>query len=743
MIYLKEKNNILIKIGDFIVKFRYVFLVLFLVFGIFSVFQLDRVSVNYEIISYLPDDTETKKGLEIMEEEFGDLNGLELMITNISLEEANEIYLELSDISNVESISFQDTEEFYHDEAALYIISLGDITEDEKADVKKDIVSVVQAEEYYLYDGFSDDVVGGMNVILALAVMVIVLVLFLTSKSYFDVFLAFIVFGLSILINMGTNYWFGEISYITEAIAVVLQLGLSLDYLIIFLNHYHKEIDDTSDIVLAVKKTVSKSMPEIFASSLTTIAGLMALVFMQLKIGADIGIVLSKGIVCSLLTVIFVMPSLLILFSKVIQKLKHKSFIPNTTKLSEFIVNKKNILLSIFLVILVVAICLIPKYHYVYDINSVIASNVNDNMNAKLKIEEQFGSNNRIVLLIPNQNKDYHQELLLTQELLSQNYVLSVNAMGGVEIQEGIYLGTELTATEFVSLIKMDTKTITSLYQYYASIYELDPTNLKISLIDLIYFLHEEDLGLSAEELAQVNLYYDTISSNISLLESDNYSRIVVDVKTDVESDEAFLVADQLREVADRYYDDVLLVGDTVNAKDLKDSFTMDNTIITLITILFIFVILLFTFRSFGLSVILILAIEGSILINFGIVTLFNKPIFFISYIIVSAIQMGATIDYAIVLSNRYLSLIKKMDKKEALVGTLRDSISAIITSGFILIMAGFLIGFISDSGVVASIGLFLGLGTLISLLITIFVLPAILYVSDKFIKKTTFKREK
>ena len=161
-----------------------------------------------------------------------------------------------------------------------------------------------------------------------------------------------------------------------------------------------------------------------------------------------------------------------------------------------------------------------------------------------------------------------------------------------------------------------------------------------------------------------------------------------------------------------------------------------------MVTILFILIILLFTFKSIALSVLLILAIEGSIFINFGIATLMNQPIFFISYIIVSAIQMGATIDYAIVVSNRYNGLRKKMDKKDALIGTLRDSISTVITSGFILIVAGFLIGFISDSGVVASIGLFLGIGTLVSLLVTIFVLPAILYVSDTIIHKTTFRKK-
>ena len=215
-----------------------------------------------------------------------------------------------------------------------------------------------------------------------------------------------------------------------------------------------------------------------------------------------------------------------------------------------------------------------------------------------------------------------------------------------------------------------------------------------------------------------------------------------MDVKTEVESEEAFHIADDIREVASHYYDDVLLVGNTINAQDLKTSFTTDNTIITLVTIFFILIILLFTFKSVALSILLILAIEGSIFINFGIATLMNEPIFFISYLIVSAIQMGATIDYAIVVSNRYVCLRKKMDKKEALVGTLRDSIATVITSGFILIVAGFLIGFISDSGVVASIGLFLGVGTLVSLLVTIFVLPAILYVSDTIIHKTTFRKK-
>ncbi|MBS1468588.1 MAG: MMPL family transporter [Erysipelatoclostridium sp.] len=428
-----------------------------------------------------------------MEDEFGELNSLQLMITDISFEEANQIYQDLSKIENIKNISFGDTENYYHDDKALYIINVDSLNDEETQNLKENIIEVVDSQEYYLYDAFSEDVVGGMNLILALAVIVIVLVLLLTSKSYFDIVLAFIIFGLSILINMGTNFIFGEISYITESIAVILQLALSLDYLIIFLNHYHKEIGDTTDTVLAVKKTVSKSIPEIFASSLTTIAGLMALVFMQLKIGADIGIVLSKGIICSLFTVILVLPALLLLFSKVLYKTKHKSLIPDTMKLSKFIVNKKNIILPIFIVLLILSICLIPKYDYVYDIHSVRAHQASENTAAQLKIEEEFGSNNRLVLLIPNQEKDYAKELFLTQDLKKLANVSDITSFGSMEVGENIYLGSSLTREEFAQFSGIDLKVSAQLYQYYATLKELDSKDLKITLVDLIYFLHEHE----------------------------------------------------------------------------------------------------------------------------------------------------------------------------------------------------------------------------------------------------------
>ena len=323
------KKNFLVKLGDFIVNFRYLFLGLFVVLAVICTININNVKVNYDITSYLPDDTETKVGIDLMKE-FGELNQMQVLLTDISYDDAQEKADKIKNIDNVENVSFNNTKDYYKNNNALIVVELGNVSDNTKDKVLSKIDNIVDDSEYYIYVENSDDAVGGMNTILIIVVIIIVAVLLFTSKSYFNVILAFIVFGISILLNMGSNFLLGEISYITKSIAIVLQLGLSLDYLIIFLNHYMKEVKDDDNLILAVKKTVTKSVKEIFASSLTTIAGLIALVFMQLKIGGDIGIVMSKGIVCSMLTVILLLPCLLIIFNKPIMKLEHKSFVPNT-----------------------------------------------------------------------------------------------------------------------------------------------------------------------------------------------------------------------------------------------------------------------------------------------------------------------------------------------------------------------------------------------------------------------------
>ena len=742
------KKNFLVKLGDFIVNFRYLFLGLFVVLAVICTININNVKVNYDITSYLPDDTETKVGIDLMKE-FGELNQMQVLLTDISYDDAQEKADKIKNIDNVENVSFNNTKDYYKNNNALIVVELGNVSDNTKDKVLSKIDNIVDDSEYYIYVENSDDAVGGMNTILIIVVIIIVAVLLFTSKSYFNVILAFIVFGISILLNMGSNFLLGEISYITKSIAIVLQLGLSLDYLIIFLNHYMKEVKDDDNLILAVKKTVTKSDKEIFASSLTTIAGLIAIVFMQLKIGGDIGIVMSKGIVCSMLTVILLLPCLLIIFNKPIMKLEHKSFVPNTKKLSQIILKSRKVLLSLFIIIVLLSIYLMGKYSYVYNVYSVKSITKSDTQIALDKIESNFGKHNRLVILVENKDKDYNKELELFNELSKNQNILSMTSIGSQEIGSNIYLGSKLDYNTLSQILNITPELSLNLYKYYASENnELDKliniNDYKITVIDLIYFLkdNKDNLPLEDDMKLTIDNYYNTINNSIALLESDNYSRFILELKTDVEGEETFELLDDIKDVTNKYYDSSTLVGESVSARDLSDTFSHDNLIITLITIVFIALILLFSFKSLGMTLLLILTIEGSILINFGITTLMGDNIFFMSYIVVSAIQMGATIDYAIVMSNRYLTLRNKMNKKEAMIGALTDSTPAIITSGLILTASGFLIGFISDSGVISSIGMALGCGTLISMICTIFILPAILHVCDKFIKITTFTKK-
>lgn len=744
-----KKNSILIKLGDLIVKYRYFLLVIFIGLTIFYFVNINNVSINDSIVSYLPDDTETKYGLEVMENEFGSLTSINLMVEDITSDEANSLYNKLLDVSNVEAVLFDNSESSYKNNNALYTIELKDLSDEQIDEAKINIENVVKNKEYSIYSDAFEEPTEGIDKILLIACIVIVIVLLLTSKTYFEPVIAFIIFGISIILNMGSNFLFGEISYITKSIAVILQIALSIDYIIIFMNQYMKEIYDTSDKELALKKTVSKSIPEIFASSLTTISGLLALVFMQLKIGGDIGLVLSKGILCSLLTVILVMPSLLSIFNKPIVKLKKKEKKSGRIdRVSNVIFNGRKILLPLFVLLLIISICLIPNYNYVYNANSAKSISKSENVKSLEKIEDVFGKNNNLVLLFKSDNKDYTKELKLTEELKNIDGVTSVTSIGGYELTSNIYLGTEINYLEASRLFNIDDGMSANLFKLYASynneINKLASLNdYKISIINIIYFLNNESdkLPLTDDIILKIKTYYNMINEKISLLESDNYTRFIINLDSPVESDSTKNIINKIREVANNNYSDVTLIGNSINAFDLESSFTSDNLIITTITIIFIAIILIINFKSFGMTLLLILSIEGSILINFGIISLLDTKIFFMGYIVVTAIQMGATIDYAIVVASRYQELRHKLDKKQAIIQTLSDRLPAVMTSGLILLVAGFLIGFIATSPVISQIGLFLGSGTLISLIITIFILPAILYACDKFIKKTTFKK--
>ena len=742
------KEKFLIKLGNIITKYRYLFLAIFSVLFVIGFINLNNVKINESLTDYLPEKTETKEGLKIMEKEYGALISIDVMLSDVSKEEAVSYYNELQKIKNVDLVMFSLNDKYYKDNNALYKIELVNKDKDIAKKVAKDIEKVTNDKKTYIYADEFEDPTEGVTLVLLLVVAIIIIVLLLTAKTYFETVIAFIIFGISIVLNMGSNFIFSEISYITKAIAVVLQLALSIDYVIIFMNQFMKEIEDTSDKKLAIKKTLSKSIPEIFASSLTTVSGLIALVFMQLKIGGDIGIVLSKGILCSFLTVILIMPCLLDMFTKPILKFKKKELKKAggiLSRLSTFIVKFKYILLPIYIVLIFISVLCISKYDYVFNLNTTRAVRISDNVKSLDKIQETFGKDNTLLVLVENKDKDFAKEKLLTEELGSIDGVLSASSIATYKIADNVTLLTSLNYQNASVLLNLDPELVKNMYLSYAALNNTQVTNIdefEIPLIKLISFIknNTDKLGMNDSSKAEMLAKYTKKFESYYFLESKNYSRIILSLDSEIESNKTTHIIKDVRNTTVKYFNKSLLVGNSINARDLKSTFTSDNIKITFVTILFIAIILLISFRSFGMALLLILTIEGSILVNFGLVTLTGHKIFFMSYIVVSAIQMGATIDYAIVIASRYVQLRKKYNKKDAILGTLKDRLSAVITSGLILLSAGFLVGTITTSSCISSIGLFLGLGTLISLLATILFLPAILYTFDKFIFKTTFK---
>ena len=742
------KEKFLIKLGNIITKYRYLFLAIFSVLFVIGLINLNNVKINESLTDYLPEKTETKEGLKIMEKEYGTLISIDVMLSDVSKEEVVSYYNELQKVKNVDLVMFSLNDKYYKDNNALYKIELVNKDKDVAKKVAKDIEKVTNDKKTYIYSDEFEDPTEGVTIVLLLVVAIIIIVLLLTAKTYFETVIAFIIFGISIVLNMGSNFIFNEISYITKAIAVVLQLALSIDYVIIFMNQFMKEIEDTSDKKLAIKKTLSKSIPEIFASSLTTVSGLIALVFMQLKIGGDIGIVLSKGILCSFLTVILIMPCLLDMFTKPILKFKKKELKKAggiLSRLSTFIVKSKYMLLPIYIVLIFISVLCISKYDYVFNLNTTRAVRISDNVKSLDKIQETFGKDNTLLVLVENKDKDFAKEKLLTEELGSIDGVLSASSIVTYKIADNVTLLTTLNYQNASVLLNLEPELVKNMYLSYAALNNTEVTNIdefEIPLIKLISFIknNTDKLGMNDSSKAEMLAKYTKKFESYYFLESKNYSRIILSLDSEIESNKTTRIIKDVRNTTVKYFNKSLLVGNSINARDLKSTFTNDNVKITFVTILFIAIILLISFRSFGMALLLILTIEGSILVNFGLVTLTGHKIFFMSYIVVSAIQMGATIDYAIVIASRYVQLRKKYNKKDAILGTLKDRLSAVITSGLILLSAGFLVGTITTSSCISSIGLFLGLGTLISLLATILFLPAILYTFDKFIFKTTFK---
>lgn len=748
----KPKGSGMEKIATVIVDKRNLFFLLYAFALIFSIVATGWVKVENDITTYLPEDTETRQGLTVMNDNFVTYGTARVMVSNVTYETAENICSDLESVDGVTSVDFDDTTDHYKSASALFSVTFdGTTTDDISIHALHTIRDMLAGYDTYIDTEVgvdtSADLQSEMSVILVLAAIVIVLVLTLTSRSYAEVPVLIMTFGAAALLNMGTNFLCGTISFISNSVTVILQLALAIDYAIILCHRFSDE-HETKDTREACIAALSKAIPEISSSSLTTISGLGALAFMHFGIGRDMATVLIKAILFSLLSVFTLMPGLLMVFSKKIDATRHKNLIPKITFLGKFDVATRFIVPPIFAVVVVVTAVLANKCPYCYSYTDLVTAKQSESQIAHQKIKNTFGVNNMVAVIVPT--GDYDSERQLLKDLDSCAEVKSTQGLANIDAMDGYKLADALTPRQMSELAGLDYEVAEALYAAYA----VDQNeygklisglgDYKVPLFDMFMFLQREmkdgNITLDGDIQETLDDLFEQLNKAQLQLQSDKYSRLVVYLNLPEESDETMDFLDTMHAMIAKYYSsDTYIVGNSTNVKDLSSSFGEDNMLISVLSALFVVIILLFTFKSAGLPVLLIVVIQGSIWINFSVPTIQHESLYFLGYLIVNSIQMGANIDYAIVISSHYTDLKKEMRPKEAIVAALNEAFPTIFTSGTILAVAGALIGVMTTNPVIAAIGTCLGRGTVISIVLVMAVLPQILLIGDTIVERTSF----
>ena len=645
------------------------------------------IGVNYDMNDYLPPDTASTRALDAMDAEYdGGVPNARVMVKNVTIPEALDCKRALEAIDGVTGVTWlddaanveqpletldQDTvSSYYQDGAALFSVT---IAEDKRISAVDAIRALIGDDNAMSGSAVSTAVattstVSQIQIISIAAVAFVLFILILTTTSWLEPLVVLGSLGVAILINSGTNLIFGEISFVSNAAGSILQLAVSLDYSIFLLHRFEECRHETDDPREAMVEALCKSTMSILSSGLTTVIGFLALCLMQFQIGPDMGLVLGKGVAVSLITVFIFSPALILLTHNLLEKTRHRSFMPSFKGQGRCVTHLMIPVLLVLLIMIAPAYLGSERNSYYYGSSHIFGANTQ--LGADIEaIEDVFGKSDTYVLMVPRGNTA--RERALSDELKELPQVSSILSY--------VDNAGSVIPTEYVE------------------------------------------------------------SDTLSKLVSAHYSRLVLSVKADLEGDAAFNLVERVREIAERYYPDQwLLAGEGVSTCDMKTTVTTDMAKVNLIAIAAVFIVLLFSFKSISLPVILVLAIESGIWINTAIPYFTSQSVFYISYLIITSIQLGATVDYAILFTDRYTEFRRSLPKKEAVVQTVSSVTVSILTSGLTLTVVGFLMGYISTHGLLSQMGFFLGRGALLSMLIVLFALPGMLYLLDGLIERTT-----
>ena len=748
-----QNESFMMKLATFIVDKRNLFFLLVVISVIFTMFSRNWVEVENDMAFYLPPESETRQGLDVMEDQFTTFGTARVMVANITLDTARALETRLSKLEGVQSIAFDDTSDHYAQASALYDITFD---YDEKNEACLEALETVKASlsGYDIYISTSlgnakgDIISAEVNVIMVYVAVIILVVLLLTSQTYAEVPVLLLTFVTGMIMNMGSNFLLGKISFVSNSVTSILQLALSLDYAIILCNRF-KDEHQTLPIREATIVALSKAIPEIGASSLTTIGGLVAMMFMQFRIGPDMAICLIKSILFALLAVFVVMPGLLVLFGPLMDRTRHRSFVPPIPFVGRFAYRTRFIIPPVFLAVILLALHFSGNCPYAYGYGGIETPKLNNIQIAEQMIDDTFTSSNLVALVVPT--GDYTAERQMLNDLEQRDEVDYTLGLSNVEAMDGYMAADRLTPRQFAELADLDYELAKGIYTAYAAKHEEfgqivgSVSTYSVPLMDMFLFvcdqLDEGYVTLDAEQMGTLNDAREQLTNARLQLQGDTYNRVLVYLTLPEGGQETYAFLDTMAETARKYYPEgnIYVVGNSSTEYDFQKTFSRDNSVVSAVSIFIVLLVLLFTFKSAGMPILLILVIQGCIWINFAIPAFTGTPLFFMSYLVVSSIQMGANIDYAIVIASRYMELKNEMSHQDAIIETMNFAFPTIITSGTILAVAGILIGQMTSEAAIVGIGQSLGRGTILSIFLVMFVLPQILLLGGTVVEKTSF----
>lgn len=717
-----------------IVHLRHYILGLFLALTVAGLFFIPQVTINYDGSSYLPEESNTKKALVVMDEEFGVYGACEVMVENISLMEAVELASELSALNGIQQVTFIPTQEtYFHDEKALYQITFdsGNYDEETKTTLKA-LKDKLTTHDVY-FRGESIDSIAYSSVIeseilkiILILVPIVLIILFMATSSWIEPLLFIIVVLISVVINMGTNAFFPSISYMTHATCGILQLALCMDYTVMMIHAYKKEKESGLSAKEAVRKAGRASFIPILSSMLTTVAGFVAILFMKYKIGMDIGLVLIKGTLISFAATFLLMPGLIVIFDKLIERTAHKSIFRPMKATFNFIFKTRYVMPVLALALIGFAFAVQQENEFVFSEHKIVSES--PTLSASYdKIETAFGLNNTLVILTPH---DIGKEGAFLEGLTPILKDIEVKSLISPLLFHQLNTKEELSG--FLAANGLDPMAIAGIGQIF-DMMQGATLRASFSIVEMVDFIKETPY-IPEEQKVAFTPFISEMEAARSALEGPNYDRIILVTDFEAENDEVFAFLDLVDEVAREHLDSYYLLGESVGVRDVKTIIEKDYWKVTIITIVLIFIILLLSFKNLAIPVILLIVILGATWINMAAPVILGENLLYIGYVIVSCIMLGATIDYAILYTHQYRTHRLTVCKKEAMALAFTEAKHTVLTSGFILVGAGFTLGFVSTIPSISVFGSLIGRGALSAIILVLFVLPQTLLIFDCWI---------